>query len=342
MSGRANGNVLRFPGRRGCLFSDEQMREMRAADPAKVLQTPAALRRSTLERSFLSVSNSTSKTYKAALRGLDKWLDDRDLDDGLLADYALSLHRDGKAPSTISTVLAAARFRAKALRQPNPVGPETEAVRRHVRREGAGRGKGQANPLTRDEVERVISTAERDGSVWAIRDAALVAAAFYCGLRSAEVTAVKVRDLEFRDDGTGLLSIRQSKSDQFGRGKTVPIPRPAARRISAWLRLAGIEAGPVFPAIQTNGIGGAPPKVLDRAMHKVHTGRIIRDRAKAAGFPGISSHSMRRSFAQHLSREGYETHVIAEAGRWSDLSMVLRYTQGTRAARSAVLSAFDE
>ena len=257
------------------------------------------------------------------MRGLDKWLDDRDLDDGLLADYALSLHRDGKAPSTISTVLAAARFRAKALRQPNPVGPETEAVRRHVRREGAGRGKGQANPLTRNEVERVISTAERDGSVWAIRDAALVATSFYCGLRSAEVTALKVRDLEIRRRrDRAPLDPAEQVATSFGRGKTVPIPKPAVRRISAWLRLAGIEAGPsaVFPPIQTNGIGGAPPKVLDRAMHKVHVGRIIRDRAKAAGFPGISSHSMRRSFAQHLSREGYETHVIAEAGRWSDLS----------------------
>ena len=290
----------------------------------------------------MSVAASTRKTYRAALRALDKWLDGRALTDSVLADYVVHLHQDqGKAPSTISTALAGVKFRESAMGRPDPIGPETRRMRRMYRREGVGRGKGSAPGLTLEQIEKVIRQTEAVKTIWGPRDAALLALMFYSGLRSAEIPGLKVSDLRVREDGRGVVVIRQSKGDQYGRGAVAPYPIPAQERVRHWLKVSGIESGPIFPAIQTNGLGGAPPTITRRPMHKIHAARIVKGRAAAAGFR-ITSHSMRRSFAQYLSAIGLSDHQIAEAGRWSDTSMVLRYTRGTSSTMDAVLDAFNK
>ena len=291
-----------------------------------------------LSRHLRSLAKSTRKTYRAAYRQIDAWLDGRRLVDESLSDWLCYLHDQGKAPSTINTASAAVKFREVALGRPDPVGPETRRTRRMYRREGARRGKGSAPGLSLSQIKTLIDNAAAYRSPWGPRNAAIIATMFYSGLRSAEIPALNVCDLDFEN---GSLMIHQSKADQYGRGAAAPFGKLAQSRVRAWLAASGITDGALFPAIQTNGLGGAAPSVTSRRMHPVHAGRIVKKCGAAAGFPRITSHSMRRSFAQFLSRSGLSDHQIAEVGRWSDTTMVLRYTKGTGTAFAAALSAFD-
>ena len=210
-------------------------------------------------------------------------------------------------------------------------------MRAMTKRKGAGRGKGQAMPLTLEQVKLICETASATGSLWGIRDAAIIAATFAAGLRISETAALEVRDF---DDGRGLLTVRRSKSDQYGRGAVCSIPASAVRLILEWLKVSGITDGPLFAAIQTNGFD-APPKVTDRAMVSIHIGRIVSKRAAAAGFQGASGHSLRRGFAQTLAAKGLRDFEIQTAGRWADPSMVALYTRSERAANSKVSAAME-
>ena len=57
---------------------------------------------------------------------------------------------------------------------------------------------------------------------------------------------------------------------------------------------------------------------------------ILRKLGEAAGIPNVSTHAFRRGFAVIATEAGAPTRVVQDAGRWSDISMVERYTLGLR------------
>ena len=77
-----------------------------------------------------SVSPNTRRAYSGALRRLDAWLAGRALEDATLAVYLAELHEQGRAPSSASTAVAAARFRARLVGEPSPAGERTARVLR--------------------------------------------------------------------------------------------------------------------------------------------------------------------------------------------------------------------
>ena len=293
-----------------------------------------------LSRAFLRLAKGTRKNYRAQLRRLDAWLDGRELTDSTLADYILTRHREGLAPGSHVALLNAVKFRAKATGSPSPVGQETDDVLAYTKREGAGRGRGYAPGLSLEEVEKIITTAENNASLWGLRDAALMATAFYAGLRIGEAVAIDFDDLTFYRDGTAALRIRQSKTDQHGQGKTVPLSSDAVRRLVAWIEASQVSSGPVFRRLQWSGIYKSAT-MTDEALTADHAGEIVKACGKVAGFK-ITSHSLRRSFAQHLTRAGLNVQEVARAGRWASADMVLRYVENETANKSAVLSVFEK
>ena len=72
-----------------------------------------------------------------ALRRLDAWLAGRRLEDATLAGYLAELHEQGRAPSSASTAVAAARFRARLAGEPSPAGKRTARVLAGYRRTAA-------------------------------------------------------------------------------------------------------------------------------------------------------------------------------------------------------------
>lgn len=103
-----------------------------------------------------------------------------------------------------------------------------------------------------------------------LRDAALLSVAYDGGLRASEVIAIAVEDIDEQPDGSAVLHLPRSKTDQEGEGAYVYLSLDTVRRIRRWLAVSGITSGTVFRAIY-------------RRVHTVKVGRPARPDAKSLG-----------------------------------------------------------
>jgi len=323
------GNVIEFRTRRASLWNDETMAKLRSGH---LRESPR------LTRAFQGIGDNTAKTYRWALRGFDKWAHGLPVTDEVLANFLTHLQEKDRTHGYLRVCRAAVRFREHALDRPDPSGSETRLAMGISRRRR--RKTKQARHLTLAEIQGIVKTAADTGSLWGVRDAALISIMFACGLRAGEAANMEVRDLEVLEDGGGLLTIQYSKTDQEGKGAVVGLPPGPVRHLQEWIKMAKLNQGdPLFTPIKGCGPGFSLPVIVRRKMLTQYVAKIVQKRAAAAGHEGISSHSLRRSFALHLSLQGKRTHEIQEAGRWVSPAMVLTYTRGSRAVRSKIAQA---
>ena len=113
-----------------------------------------------------------------------------------MADYITELHTEGKSPSTIAQVVAAAKWLAKN-HGIEIVGEVTSKTLAGIRREGKERGKGQVDGVEREEMLRVVTLAEADKTIAGLRDASLIRLMSDClTAEFSEAVAVNVGDLQ--------------------------------------------------------------------------------------------------------------------------------------------------
>lgn len=140
------------------------MRKGTAADALRD-QTLLAVRD---ELQAMAVAERTLNIYGGELYRLDEWLDGERLTDELLALYLSKLHVEGKAASTIGTVIAAAKFRAKNAGLACPVGVQAMKTASGIRRAAAAKGGAQqADAIGWEHAERMARMAERTGKTGA-------------------------------------------------------------------------------------------------------------------------------------------------------------------------------
>ncbi len=165
-----------------------------------------------------------------------------------------------------------------------------------------------------------------------MRDAAILAVASDALLRVGEVAALQVDDIAFEADGSGIVTIRSSKTDQEGRGDKLYLGKTTAQRIKAWLEKAGLREGPLFRRVFLKG-----SRVGDKKMNSDSVRQIIKKRCAAIGIVGhVSGHSLRVGGAQSLAAGGASLPEMQTAGRWESPQMPGHYARGQLAAKGAV------
>lgn len=82
-----------------------------------------------------------------------------------------------------------------------------------------------------------------------LRDAALLSVAYDGGLRASEITSICVEHIEDQADGSGLLYLPRSKTDQAGEGAYAYLSADAMQRIKCWLDVSKISSGTLFRAM---------------------------------------------------------------------------------------------
>ena len=162
------------------------------------------------------------------------------------------------------------------------------------------------------------------------RDAAILAVGFAGALRRSEICNLSVEDVEFleprRDDGNRLwITIRQSKTDQEGRGQRVAIVdgngiRPI-ERLRQWLEQSGITNGPLFQTMRRGS------HLRGRAMHHSDIPRIVKHYASLAGLnPNqIAGHSLRAGFVTSAAIHHARLDKIMEVTRHRNPATVMEY-----------------
>ena len=272
-----------------------------------------------------ALSRGTRSVYGRAVASFDDWRGARPATDASLADYLGVLFDRGMAPATASVVVAAV-VEAAGDGSP-PRGELTDRALAGFRRDGAGRGSGQVDGLSWEQVDHMAALAERSANRAAgLRDALLLRVASDCLLRVAEAAALDVADIAFEEDWLRVV-VRRSKTDQEGKGAVLYAGAPTARLARMWLATAGIEEGPLFRAVNKAG------RVSATRLSARSTRDIVRRRAITAGIDGrISGHSLRVGAAQSLRDAGATMPELLTAGRWKRVETMAQYTSAQEAA----------
>ena len=280
-----------------------------------------------------SLSLNTRRAYSGALRRLDAWLDGRGLEDQALAAYLAELHDQGRAPSSASTAVAAACFRARLAGEPSPAGERTARVLAGYRRTGGDRGRGQARPFGAADLAAVLATCHRprrrgrgveSDPVARERgrlDAVIAGLLFMAGMRRSEVSALHWADVAAAADGDGVLvTVRRSKTNQEGETKDVRFVKGGVASAIRTLRAAA-NPGPA------DRVAPLSPKMV---------GLRFQAAARAAGVERVTAHSGRVGLASELTSRGASTTDVMLAGNWKTSRMVAHYSAGATAERGAV------
>jgi integrase len=104
------------------------------------------------------------------------------------------------------------------------------------------------NWLTPEQGRRLLESAP-PSSAREVRNHAMVAMLIGCGLRRAELLALRVESIQQREEHWVI-------ADLVGKGghvRTVPIPIWVKSKVDAWLAATAITRGPVFRAINKAG-----------------------------------------------------------------------------------------
>ena len=285
--------------------------------------------------------------------------------------YLRALEADGKKPATLSRRVASLATVHRLLgldREANPVAAPMvrTALRANRRRKGAA--QRQAAPLRFGgelgatggfTISAMLAACSTD--VQGMRDAALLSVGYDAGLRVSELTAVAVQDLRPQPDGSGLLHLPRSKTDQEGLGAWAWLSADTMRRVAAWFAEADITEGVLFRRVGVDrrrqrskeladarwGDADADGAALlvtytvgNQPLTRQGVTGIYRRIALAAAAAGLvelpageldaaiaalSTHSLRVGLTQDLFAAGEDGAGIALTLRWSSPSTARRY-----------------
>ena len=245
--------------------------------------------------------------------------------------YLTERAESGAAPATVRLDRAGIAAAHHAIGADDPTA--CEAVRQAVRAIAAAnrdKGRGQVKGLDWAGADHAAALAERGCSLAGLRDGVLIRVGSDALLRVSELAALTVTDLHLQQNGPGTITIRQSKTDQEGRGHVRFLGVPTVAAVRRYQQAAGVTDGPLLRCVNKGGAVGGPLGV--RSIR-----RIITRRAADAGIGGaVSGHSLRVGSAQSLAAAGAGLVELQQAGDWKSARMPAHYARHQLAARGAV------
>jgi integrase len=268
--------------------------------PKRVLALPDLEQAKTAVLNSLT-SASGQRTYDQAIREFVTWYCSEPrlaFNRTVVLRYRIHVEQRGYAPATINLRLAAVRRIAYEAADAGLLSPELAVGIRRVK--GVRRiGVRLGNWLTPEQGRRLLECAT-PSTARELRDHAMVAMLIGCGLRRAELLALRIESIQQREEHWVI-------ADLVGKGghvRTVPIPAWVKSTIDAWTAAAAITEGPVFRAINKAGHvweDGMSPKVL---------WDVVRAAAARAGIDKLAPHDMRRTCARLCHLAGGELDQI--------------------------------
>ncbi|QDT45191.1 Tyrosine recombinase XerD [Gimesia alba] len=152
--------------------------------------------------------------------------------------------------------------------------------------------------LSWDDVNRLIAATEGDESV-EIRDRAILLLLAVYGLRSGEVTTLKLDDFNWEDE---LLTVSHGKNK---RPRTYPLCHPVGEAVLRYLRVRPrSDRREIFITVL------AP----FRSLHGATVGGMVSRRLHALGLtlPHYGAHVLRHACARHLLAQGFSLKEIGD------------------------------
>ena len=244
------------------------------------------------------LSEATRRAYGSDLRTFSAWLVARGItlegvDARVLSEYVgeLGRGRERLSPASISRRLAAIRSCLRFTLGPAAV-PEAGLGPRRPRR--------LPDAPTTAEVEELLDMVE-GGSPLALRNRALLELLYSGGLRSAELVALDLADVDFDREAVHVRG-------KGGKERSVPLGEEASHHLARYLRDAR-------PALARAAVDALFLSARGRRLDTSTVRRLLRH-----------PHRLRHAFATHLLEGGADLRVIQELLGHSSLSTTQVYS----------------
>ena len=227
----------------------------------------------------------------------------------------------GRAPSTINRAIGAVRSFYRFLYEEGRLESNPAQALRSIRLGPALAPKH----LTVEEVQRLLSLPDIE-SPTGRRDYAILMLFYNTGLRVGELCALSRDDVMLPAEGWGALQV-------VGKGRRLhrlPINRPAADALLAYLADREDVARPCGPPSRPSGLGTEPALFLNRSGERFSVRGIallVNRYLRAAGITDRSGpHLLRHTFATHALRARPNLRAVQELLGHAWVTTTQRYT----------------
>ena len=183
-------------------------------------------------------------------------------------------------------------------------------------------------PILINDLKQIIDTINEDKleDLKKLRDKSIILIGFAGGFRRNEIVSLDAEDVEFVYEGL-KISLRRSKTDQFGEGTIKGIPYfenklyCPATTLKRWLNISKITTGPIFRRFSKGN------RLLDARLTDQTEALLIKEYLNKAGINSgnYSGHSLRSGFATSAAEAGAEERSIMAMTGHKSTEMVRRY-----------------
>ena len=174
--------------------------------------------------------------------------------------------------------------------------------------------------LTEDELKRLLHVVKMHKSV---RDVAIFTVTYWRGLRASEVGRIPLSSWNQAKHRLYITRLKGSLSGEF------PLSKAEQSALTAWRKIRGSQAGPLFPSRESSAIGrGISRKMLHVLMHRYAT---------EAGLPPHlrHMHCLKHALGTHLIAKGADLYAVKDWLGHKAISSTLIYAQYRNAQRDA-------
>jgi site-specific recombinase XerD len=183
-------------------------------------------------------------------------------------------------------------------------------------------------PLLINNLKQIINVIDeqKKEEIKKLRDRSIILIGFSGGFRRNEIVSLDYDDLDFVPEGL-KLTIRRSKTDQFGEGFTKALPYFDSSQycpvvsLKKLLDLSKIRSGPVFRRFSKGS------KLSENRLTDQTVALLIKEYLNLAGIDSqnFSGHSLRSGFATSAAESGVEERNIMAMTGHKSTEMVRRY-----------------
>lgn len=176
-----------------------------------------------------------------------------------------------------------------------------------------GSAQTMKKPLLLDDIKEMLDSIpiEKEGRrhLLGYRDRALLLFGFVGAFRRSELVSLTFQDVDFTKEGI-VVNLRRSKTDQAGKGRTVPIPFGSnpltcpVRTLKDWLEASELIEGAIFRSINRHG------QIQGQALSSHAVALIIKRNVPEEEQENFSGHSLRAGFVTTAAIAGVPEHII--------------------------------
>ena len=183
-------------------------------------------------------------------------------------------------------------------------------------------------PILISSLKLIINTIDQQekNKIKKLRDKSIILTGFSGGFRRNEIVSLDYDDLDFVIEGL-KITIRRSKTDQFGEGSVKALPYfdnlqycPVVT-LKNWITVSKIKSGPIFRRFSKGS------KLSGNRLTDQTVALLIKKYLNLAGIDSknYSGHSLRSGFATSAAESGAEERSIMAMTGHKSVEMVRRY-----------------